>query len=191
MTRGEEPADIFVDYVAYCDRTARALVAEHMRKACSTLIAEHVERDDFHSDPKLAALGELCYLASRISSKPAMYPLRSLAERCPPALKLPDDEPLLNLALRALVGLLGHFQQGVEREDFRAVFEHNLMNPGCQMICLTALVGLWPERRDRLIGDLRREGYKIEDRDLSTSLELAGFPKSVELTSRLLARSER
>jgi len=191
MTRGEEPADIFVDYVAYCDRTGRALAAKHMREACGALIAEHIEIDDFRSNLKVAALGELCYLASRISSKPAIYPLRNLAERCSPSLKLLDDEPLLNLALRALLGLLGHFQQEVKREDFRAVFEHNLMNPRCKMICLTALVGLWPERRDRLIDDLRREGHKIEDRDLSTSLELAGFPESVESTSRLLAKSER
>ena len=189
MTRGEEPADIFVDYVAYCDRTGRALAAEHMREACGELIAERAKKGDF--TPEAAALGELCYLASRIQSMPAIFPLRDLSSICPPSVKLPDDEPLLNLALRALLGLLGHFHAEVEREDFRALFENNLGNPGCQMVCLTALVGLWPERRNRLIESLRRNGYGIEDGDLSTSLELAGFPESVQATTQLLARSER
>ena len=115
--------------------------------------------------------GEICFLCTSLDAPAAIAPLITLVSRDDAAdISVADGE---DLRLRALVGLLGYHQDLRYNPGFAAALEPLLRSPKYKILSLTALVGLWPERRSELtkLASLSPD----EESSLELSLEWSGF----------------
>jgi hypothetical protein len=165
LSRDEDPADILVD-LAEGDSRWR----DSLRAAAAQLLSLWANDFDPGDSNRVAALGELCYLAARIGSTEALEPLRILASRTDATGLVAPGEHLRLRALRALVGLLG-FAENVRANDYRETLLEALGEPPLALTALTGLVGLWPSEREDF---LRRLPPNFEQGELiQIGLDLA------------------
>jgi len=167
LSRDEEPADIFVDLV---EHNPQSSLASLLRQACQILLTEMAGRPHLTYSSQT---GELCYLAARIGSLESVPALRTLVEHHEaPLAMVQTGENLRVRALRCLVGLLG--SAPASRDEFQGFFERFLTEPGCELVALTGLLGLWPESRSEILSRLPA-GFHLDETLLKASLTVAGF----------------
>lgn len=165
--RDEEPRAIFVEIAK---AGSNPQLAENLRRAVADLLRAMSSQELSRSQ----VIGDVCYLCTALGASDAINPLATLVSRDDTALAhLKDCEDLRLRALRSLVGLLGWHQPSDPDPQLEHLFERLLHDPKYELLSLTALVGLWPERRIEFI-DLASSGRSLEHR-LRTSLRWAGF----------------
>ncbi len=167
MTLDEGPTDILIDVVQYGNHQ---LLRDRLRTGSRRLL-ERFNRKPILADASAAA--ELCFFAARVGATEAIPPLTALAwreARRPTA--LPSSVTLYKRALQSLGGLLIDHRDAVEGDKHRSVFEKGLATPGCELICLTALITLWPASRKDFYKRLPL-GYHVDEEALNASLSIA------------------
>jgi hypothetical protein len=166
VVRDEEPRSVFIELAA-----VNPQLCESLQRAVVQLL-DHIASQSVFEKPNVA--GEICCLCTLLDASRGIDPLAKLVSRDDTALALlPDGEDLRLRALRSLVGLLGDRHATQPEASLATVFEHLLGDPKCGLLSLTALVGLWPERRSEFV---RRSLLSPSDESrLDISLRWAGF----------------
>jgi hypothetical protein len=177
--RDEDPAAIFIDVIR-C--TSDLEFANKLRFSC----VDALRQVSFEAAPSPDVLGSLCYLAAAMRALEALDVLPGMVTRNgSEQMLLRDGEPVRSRALRALIGLLAcdpaRASQTARSFDLRGLFENLLAEPKYQILALTGLIGLWPNRRQEFINMLPLG--QVELRRVNVSLELAGFAVSAALTA--------
>lgn len=169
MSRDERPADVLVDIV---ELDPSSQLADRIRAACTDLLSVFAHAPEL---PDAAAISELCYLSARVGADKAVDSLRVLAER-PDAVvaAIPGGGDLHLRALRSLVGLIGLHRDRHCTDTYRRFLLACLAHPGCELLALTALIGLWPEDRAEFESKVQA-GYRLDANLLDVSLEVAGL----------------
>ena len=184
LAREEYPADIFL-YVV--DQRLIPGFGEALGEACGSLLKRNSEEATLANVP---ALGELCYLSARIRAWQAIDGLTKLARREDATAPVLPNEDLRQRALSCLLTLLVADPTRM-RPEHKTLFENRLKTPGCEMMALTALIGLWHENPEALTGQLSR-GYRLDPSLLRDELAFAGLspPRRRDMVARR-SRSRR
>jgi hypothetical protein len=166
--RDEDPVAIFVDVIRW---TRDAILADKLRFAC----LQALRSVNFEITPSPDVLGDLCYLAAALAADEALDVLPSIvaADRSEKMLLL-DGEAVRSRALRAVVGLLAISPR--RDASLEKLFENLLLEPRYQILALTGLIGLWPDRRREFIA--MAPAGQVDERLLNANLDLVGFGSS-------------
>ena len=177
--RDEDVTAIFIDVIRWTNNIG---FADKLRFCC----VEALRQVSFEPTPSPGLLGNLCYLAAAMRAVEALDVLpRIVTSNRSEEMLLRDGEPVRSRALRALIGLLAvepaRSYQTERSFDLGKLFGNLLTEPQYQILALTGLIGLWPNRRQEFINKL--PGGQVDLRRLNVSLELAGFAASAALTA--------
>jgi hypothetical protein len=159
LGREEDPPDIIIEAFTMAPKELSSL-----KKASASLAVRWSSLPDADVVDQAAAVGELCFLCSRLAVRGSLHAIGNLARRERLGLvKLDGGEDLQNRALRALGGLLTN-ENPLDREAFRALFEEALHTKAHVAVALVALTRFWPEEKEQWIDVARKYGGRRIER---------------------------
>lgn len=168
LGRDEDPTQILTDIEEYAPWSQE--LRDRLRRVIGFLLQREAGAP-LGRDPEV--LAHLAYLAAAFLCADAIPSLTAILNQEEAAtILLADGQSLRVFALRCFLPLAARYPERLPQDHSR-LLERLLAAPDCEILSLTALVGLSPERRRELV--TRVPAGLIDDAGLDARLRVAGF----------------